>query len=402
MKYFPLLLLLVVSGFTGCRETPKEVPESQELEQRRPQDTKEKDTEPGMANTPEASEEVMEPQDAVYSRYGRTAMRENGSVELISPASAIRFQVKGDTVTIALETAKDVHAYALITLDNTFSWKYRLPSSGVNTIPVALGDKEAWHEIEIHKLTEAHTGGILFHGADGAEMRKTGYDPELQIEFIGNSITCGYGADQRDVPCGTDVNWDQHNAYESYASRLARDLGAAYNLSAISGIGVYRNYGDETSLTMPELYDNLYLDGGDTAAWVPNAWNPDIVSICLGTNDMSEGGEGDRAPFDVEKFRAAYIEFINGLQQRYPDAAFALLTSPMLSGEKSETLYEVLKQVTGHFEGQHIAVYQFTATYTSGCATHPSLSEQEAMADAVRPFFIKLLDQVAMEGEAGP
>ena len=45
------------------------------------------------------------------------------------------------------------------------------------------------------------------------------------IEFIGNSITCGAAADVSEVPCGSGVDYDQHNAYYAYGPRVARMLG---------------------------------------------------------------------------------------------------------------------------------------------------------------------------------
>ncbi len=65
------------------------------------------------------------------------------------------------------------------------------------------------------------------------------------IEFIGNSITCGAAADPSEVPCGTGVYHDQHNAYYAYGPRVARALAANYIVRSVSGSGIYRNWNSD-------------------------------------------------------------------------------------------------------------------------------------------------------------
>ena len=398
MKYLYLLFVMITLGISGCRQAPKEEPKARESQQEETAPKEQPDsTEPGMAGVPERAEALYEAKDTVFSRYGRTAILEDGGTELISPASHIRFMATGDTVVIRLETRGEEHGYALVTLNETFSWKFRLPGSGISAIPIPMGKSDAWHEVAVYKLTEAHNGGILFHGADAASLKRTEIAPELHIEFIGNSITCGYGADSGDVACGEGAYFDQHNPYMAYAASVARELRAGYNLSAVSGIGMYRNYSQDQKAAMPEIYGNLYLDDGRVGSWQPEGWNPDIVSICLGTNDLSGGSDPEnREPFDTEKFTNSYIRFIEDLNQRYPDAAFALLDSPMVTGEKAALLAGALSKVQSHFSGTEIIeVFKFSNIALSGCAAHPGLTDHELMADQVRPFYINLLDKVA-------
>lgn len=398
MRKLYLLMLLLMVAMPGCRQTAKQEPETKVPEREEPTREEPADTlEPGMAEIPAEPEAVNKPRDTVYTRYGRTAILENGSTELISPASAVRFRARGDTVIIHLETQREDHGYALVTLNDNFSWKYRLPGTGISEIPIPLGSGDPWHEIAVYKLTEAHNGGVIFHKATADGLSRTAYAPEINIEFIGNSITCGYGADATGIPCGEGVSFDQHNAYQAYAASVARELRAGYNLSAVSGIGVYRNYRPDQTVAMPGIYRNLYLDDGRGGNWTPADWNPDIVSICLGTNDLSDGPQNSNKPaFDSEKFTSAYISFIQELDVLYPNAAFAILNSPMVKGEKAEVLNKALEQVRAHFADKEIIeLFKFEGIANVGCAGHPELKEHEMMADQVRPFYINLLDKVA-------
>ena len=61
-----------------------------------------------------------------------------------------------------------------------------------------------------------------------------------KIEFIGNSITCGYGNEGTNKFQGFEYETENH--YYSYAAITARNLKAQHWVVARSGIGAYRNY----------------------------------------------------------------------------------------------------------------------------------------------------------------
>ena len=92
---------------------------------------------------------------------------------------------------------------------------------------------------------------------DGAGLRPLP-EKSRKIEFIGDSITCGYGIEG---VCNVDVfNTPQENPFKNYALRTAKALDADYQLVSWSGIGLIsdwippeRDTPDETVL-MPQLY----------------------------------------------------------------------------------------------------------------------------------------------------
>ena len=94
------------------------------------------------------------------------------------------------------------------------------------------------------------------NAADGADVPTArSMDPPpgpgRLIEVIGDSITCGYGdlGKLGDADCyPTESHWD---TYEAVAARM---LGAEVSTIAASGRGVIRNYGGDTTGTMPMLY----------------------------------------------------------------------------------------------------------------------------------------------------
>ncbi|HEY1021082.1 MAG TPA: SGNH/GDSL hydrolase family protein, partial [Flavisolibacter sp.] len=216
------------------------------------------------------------------------------------------------------------------------------------------------------------------------------------IEFIGNSITCGAAADPSDVPCGTGVYHDQHNAYLAYGPQVARALNANFLLSSVSGIGVYRNWNSDGP-TMPQVYEQTDFQQNSSQKWNFNNYSPDVVSIALGTNDFSRGdGKKERLPFDSARFVNTYIRFVQQVQAKYPSARLALLSSPMINGSARELLQNCITAVKAGVDAAQpkakpIAIFFFEPMQASGCTGHPNVAEHGRMAESLLPFFRNLL-----------
>lgn len=403
MRYFSVMVLLFL--MTACRQTPQREagPDSRDAEQEQeaPAERSVDSVQPQIADIPDDEVPVGREIDTVFRYFGRTLRLDQGGAELVGSASSVRFRASGDTVWVELEVPGKEHAYALITRNDKLSWKYRLVGGQRAVLAIPLEHGQQWNELEVYKLTEAVNGAIVFHGATAEGLSRSTYSPEVNIEFIGNSVTCGYGVDQGQIPCGSDTYYDQHNPYEAFAAKAARTMGAGYNLSSVSGVGMYRNYNEKDILTMPERYTDLYLDGRNLASWPPENWEPDMVCICLGTNDLNAVRNDASVDFDPEAFVRAYIYFIEGLRVMYPSAAFVLLDSPMVSASDNEILYASLEKVRDHFSnGVIIRVMQFDRAGLSGCEGHPGMRDHDAMARQVRSFLIRTLDEIVGEDEA--
>ena len=151
--------------------------------------------------------------------------------------------------------------------------------------------------------------------------------------------------------------------------------------------------GKETIL--PDVYENLYLNGNGKADF-GNDYQPDIVSIALGTNDFSDGdGKKERLPFNHHKFIGNYIEFVQMIQKRYPQAQIVLLNSPMVNGEKNKLFVQYLNEVKDFFKNdtrhKPIQIFEFKEMTPKGCGYHPDDTDDEVMAEELYSFFKKLL-----------
>lgn len=181
--------------------------------------------------------------------------------------------------------------------------------------------------IRIVKLSESamSTFGIVSINVEGGKIEPA-EKKELFIEFIGDSITCGYGVD--------DDNPDHHfstkteDVTKAYAYRTAEILNADYSMVAISGYGIISGYTSTDDpvpeQTIPQYYDTLGFSYGSFADKKPQdiLWDftqrqPDIVVINLGTNDSTyTKGKEDRESL----FGREYNAFIKKVRERNPDA----------------------------------------------------------------------------------
>ncbi|MEJ2054315.1 MAG: SGNH/GDSL hydrolase family protein, partial [Calditrichaceae bacterium] len=246
----------------------------------------------------------------------------------------------------------------------------------------------------ICKATEAGIGYMEFSGVHCAELLAPVTTTERTIEYIGNSITCGMGLDTSVIPCDSGQWFDQHNAYLAYGPITARLLNAGWLLSSVSGIGMSRFWNTDEP-TMPEVYDNLYLNADTTKKWNTENFNPDMVSICLGQNDFSDGeGPKPRAALDSSGFTDDYIGFLKKLRVRYPEAKICCISSPMIDGKKKKKLFSYLNAISDFMkknENANIYVFQFERTYNNGCDWHPSREDHLSIAAELMPFYRRIL-----------
>ncbi len=328
--------------------------------------------------------------------YGRYIIDTNQNLELISSAVHFGFSFHGEEcrIFVSLPNAGE-HSYLQYELDGVYQKKLRI--EGNISHPILLkAPKDGDHTVWIYKATEAQTGPVMIQKISGKNIRALRVKEVPFIEFIGNSITCGAASDASEVPCGTGVYHDQHNAYYSYGPRTARALGVNYVLSCVSGIGVYRNWNSDGP-TMPQVYEKTDFQYNHALLWNFKLFTPQIVSIALGTNDFSHGdGIKKRLPFDSSLYVSNYINFVKLIKSKYPEAQIALLSSPMVNGNDRTILQNCLTAVKQNIDAlfssnKPVALFFFKPMHAHGCNGHPTIEEHAILANELIPFFKNLL-----------
>ena len=240
------------------------------------------------------------------------------------------------------------------------------------------------HQVVIQKRTEAGCGTTTVHAfmTDGRFVQAAPMK-ERQIEFIGDSYTCGYGVDalSRRDPF-TD---ETENASRTYASIVSRYFDADYMAIAHSGRGICRNAGSNIPWeVMPDLYEYT-IDRDSTTRWSveQSEFRPDITVIYLGTNDFSSY----MMP-DFNKFRKGYMRMLAEVKANYGEDHPILCVASKVSDYQFVYVRNVvnncgLKNVhyLGYFPSQHLGTDE-----DLGAGWHPNYNGQQKIAYSIIPY----------------
>lgn len=273
---------------------------------------------------------------------------------------------------------------------------YRIDFSEKDSIhTLAEGLPEGTHSARIMYIVEGYEMKPEFKGFyldDGCSLADAPVLPTRRIEFIGNSMTCGYGVES-DNPL-EPFSYETENHYYTYAARTARTLQAQHLVVARSGIGIYRNFGaPRTGCNdcMPNMY-NQVLFSDSTELWDFSNYTPDVVCLNLGTNDASQDN------YDIELLTDAYRKFLRKLRDIYPDSKLVLLSGSMLTGKSLQDVRNAMDKVAAEMNSDgDKEVYRFdmspqTGSLGMGADYHPSMRQHQKMASELTEYLRKLMN----------
>lgn len=166
----------------------------------------------------------------------------------------------------------------------------------------------------------------------------------LKIEFIGDSITCGYGVDEEN-PRGY-FSTATENFTKTYAYLTAEKLNADYSAVCFSGYGVYSGYTSNgvrnASDIVPLHYDkSCFLYGGRETLWNFSEFQSDFIVINLGTNDASYCGASLSGR---QEFTRRYAEFIKQVRAHNPYAYIICIL-----GDMNNTMYSCIQAAVSNY-----------------------------------------------------
>ena len=257
--------------------------------------------------------------DIVYT--GRIDFTNPKSPAFAFPGITIEACFEGSRISVLLVDSGSQNYYN-VSIDNREVLVIRT-EKGTHPFPIAEGLADCTHTIRIYKRTEALCGTTRFIGFlldDGKTLVPLKGQTERRIEFIGDSITCGYGnMVSTNLPDFFPFTPQNENSEIAWGALTAKELNARFLLTAYSGRGLFRNYDGTETGTVPELYDTIFPDTPTLATWNPTQYIPDIIIINLGTNDYNSRQtkrDLSKKEFDA-KFSTTYRTFIARLRKLY-------------------------------------------------------------------------------------
>ena len=383
-----------------------------------------------VANTEPASASQVRLQGAATTKFqGRYDLKDPTKPRFDWSGNAMTARFQGTEVTWGAESGVEV-AYEEI-IDGNMT-KVILGGAVENkTVTRQLPD--GVHEITVMRTSEALYGDSTFipftFGPHTTQLPVP--DKVHRIEYIGDSITCGYGDEGPNATCPYDVTirtapngtggTDEvkipltQNIYLAYGSIAARKLDAEATTICFSGKGVNVNYREQgygeggkpvpnakpdpdAKTTIPMYYLRTLATerpeaGGQLWDFSKEA-QPEVVVLNLGTNDFARDLNQDTVPdgIDLPAFQAAYAKFVDFVRSKRPDAQIFLAVPPMVTDKfpldnARTNLRNTLRSITeqrnaaGDQKVYYMEYVQMGTRYGLGCDYHPNLEVHRIMAD---------------------
>ena len=308
---------------------------------------------------------------------GRTYKADDGSLWMGLSGTGAELEFTGSKLSVTLKGSTDIAdktARGGVFVDNEKKEDICV-GTAEQTVDIDGKGSEAV-SVRIIKLSECSASccAITAIDAHGGQIKKAA-DKARRIEFVGDSITCGYGVDDYDLTHGFATATE--DCTKAYAYKTAQALGADYSLVSYSGYGIVSGFTDSgvknTSGLVPPYYDyyGFTENGGFGSSdpsqlkWDSSAFKPDVVVIFLGTNDISYTGYDEQR---CGEFTQKYIEFLKQVRANNADAKIVCTLG---------TMGTVL------FGGMQEAVRQYSQETGDSNVTTLELPVQDVTADGM-------------------
>ena len=335
---------------------------------------------------------VVKPTDKHIQYVGRICFDHPDRPRFTFPGAQINVCFTGTSVKLWV---KPKSGYFMAQIDQAEPFKVAFMGERDSVATLATALPQGNHTLRLMYVIEGYELKPDFRGLIldcGARLLPPPALPERTIEFIGNSITCGYGNESIEM---TDpFEYETENHYYTYAQLATRQLNARAHVVARSGIGVYRSYnGPKTGtpdnvMTKEYEYTNLY---DRSEQWDFSRYQPQLVCINLGTNDLSTNN------YDVKLLKAAYKKFLKQVRGHNPKAKIVYLCGSMLNGKELEIARQTLNEVVAEANKQgDKEVYRFdftpqTGSLKYGASWHPSKWQHQKMAAELTAYLRELM-----------
>ena len=302
--------------------------------------------------------------------------------------------------------AKPRSGYFMAQIDQAEPFKVAFRGERDSVVTLATALPNGVHTVKLMYAIEGYEFYPEFWGFvldKDKKLVETPALPSRKIEFIGNSITCGYGNEGLKKEEGFDYATENH--YYSYASITARNLEAQHWVVARSGIGAYRNFaGPKTGNPESNMLAQYEYVG---FAWKPdlrkeatflsekwdfNRYQPDVVCINLGTNDLSTPN------YDLQLLKQNYQKLLKTVRQHNPKAKIVFLTGTMLYNKELELQKQLLDEVAAEAKNAgDQEVYRFDMAPIAGNEWygndwHPNIYQDEKMAGELTAYLRSLMN----------
>ncbi|MBR6502308.1 MAG: hypothetical protein IKT42_02590 [Clostridia bacterium] len=303
-------------------------------------------------------------------------------VALNMSASAIEFNTNSSSV--LLEINADLGLYYTVVVDGKVTMDHKpIEVSGTDYLAIARGLSDGTHNIKFIRDCEAR-GSLEFIVVniqldEGSKLLNKDADKQV-IEFLGDSLTSGYGNLITGSANASDLK--NQSATKAYSYLLANKLGMDYRIVSMSGIALGKREGYPT---FPEFYalESYHLDK-EKKYTSSNPADVDVVVVNLGTNDASDKLYNEKDPQSVKNYGKRYADLItnNGYKK---DVKIVFVSGVCWCHTQTAAYNEAIAELKAR--GYNNTYTIDIRTMQSGGGGHPSAEEHKEVADTLYKFF---------------
>ena len=315
---------------------------------------------------------------AYFKFLGRTKVSSEGLVFDTSCAT-LEFQgyMTGDVfVEINSKNGGYGFSYYTVYVDGKRSdTRFKVEKGATTKLKVASFTGNYFHTIKVVKQTE-----FKWALATVKSVSITGYltkapeNAKYYIEFLGDSLTTGYGNIGKPGDSPGDSPKFQDGT-KSYAYLAAESLGADYSMISRSAAGISQCWSNSPII---DYYKKFSKDRNGDAFDTSKARKPDLIVLHLGANDYNVGGS------NKSNFVTKGKELVNYFRSIYgTDVPIIWAYDP------GEGFPDKVKEIMNSFGGEAKGYYTLSLAWSErGADGHPSANEHakhaKLLADLVK------------------
>ena len=315
-----------------------------------------------------------------FKRYGRMQELESG-LTCDFTASGVEFcgRMVGD-VTISLTCSSDT--YFTVFIDNVRQEERFYATDTTKELCIATFAEAGDHTVRMLKQTEAQKSLCVLESVSITGLLYAAPENrEILIEFIGDSITSGYGnLGTPSTPVAGIAS--MQDGTQTFAFLTAQALDVDHNMVSCSGIGIAKGWTSVNELT---FYQRASYYRDENTLHQDTSRVPDLIVINLGTNDQDRG-------CDEESFKNGLREFLTYIRKLYgSDVPIVWMYNMMTYG-----CFTWARPIIAEFGGESAGIYALQLTPNKlGAGNHPSLEAHYEASARLTQFICdkKLLDK---------
>lgn len=315
------------------------------------------------------AEDINSFSETYLNFFGRTYERD-GAVHFDDPATGFEVSFLGERLTA--DIAPEGGNYICIYTDGIAAPE-RVAVSSDGPLVLAEGLPRGIHTVRVLKSSEVDKGAFSLRSLHSDCFLRAQEVTGPKIEFIGDSITAGYGDLSQGGPSWALENSD---ACSAYACLSALSLDADFSVVALSGICIKKYMFVQTNMEEMHPYTSLRTK----ELWTYEA-DTDIVVLNIGTNDGRYILYNDAGY--ANDFSADYKNFVARLRSIYPDA-FIICIYGMMG--KVEAVDSGIGEAVAALQDEKIVYLDIFEADLSGADSHPYKTAHERYAKQLTEY----------------